>query len=55
MYAISNRQKDDIIKLLSEVKAPKGCGDKTLNNKRRANIIIKKLAKAKQVSYKQIK
>ena len=44
MYVISNQQQEEIIKLLATIKAPHGCDDKTLNNKRRANIVIKKLA-----------
>ena len=43
------------MKLLAELKSPPGSDDKTLNNKRRANVIIKKLANAEQVSYEKNK
>ena len=55
MYVISNQQQKEIMKLLAELKSPPGSDDKTLNNKRRANVIIKKLANAEQVSYEKNK
>ena len=55
MYVISNQQRDEIVKLLAEIKTIPGSDDKTLNNKRRANVIIKKLANAEQVSYEKNK
>lgn len=55
MYAISNLQYEELIILLAALKVLPDRDDKTTNIKRRANIMIKKLAKAKQVSYKQIK
>lgn len=55
MYAISNQQQEDLIMLLAALKDLPDKDNRTINIKRRAGILIKKLAKAKQVSYEQIK
>ena len=55
MYSISNYQRDELILLLSELKNLPGSEDKTLNSKRRANVIIKKLGKLKKLSSKKNK
>lgn len=57
MYAVSNQQRDEIIKLLSALKdLPVTTKDtKTFNIKRRASIMIKKLNKSKKINYEDIK
>lgn len=49
MYAISNQQRDEIIKLLSSIASLPGSDTRTVNTKRKASLNIKKLSKAKQV------
>lgn len=55
MYAISNQQRDEIVKLLAALKDLPEKDTKTFNIKRRAGIIIKKLNHSKQISYEHIK
>ena len=55
MYDISNQQRDDIIKLLTVLQDMPDSNNKLINDKRRARVLIKKLARSKRVSYKQIK
>ena len=53
MYAISNQQRDEVIKLLAALQGLPGNDVKTVNIKRRAGIMIKKLNKSKQISHEQ--
>lgn len=58
MYAVSNQQRDEIVKLLAALKDLPETDKretKTFNLKRRAGIMIKKLNKAKKISYEDIK
>lgn len=58
MYAVSNQQRDEIIKLLSALKdlpVTDKKDTKTFNIKRRAGIMIKKLNKSKKINYEDIK
>lgn len=54
MYAISNRHLDEIIELLESLKDLPGTDVRTINKKRRAGIIIKKLTKSKQIDYEKV-
>lgn len=58
MYAVSNQQRDEIVKLLAALKDLPEMDKretKTFNIKRRAGIMIKKLNKLKKFSYEDIK
>lgn len=58
MYAVSNQQRDEIIRLLAALKDLPETDKretKTFNIKRRAGIMIKKLNKSKKISYEDIK
>lgn len=58
MYAISNQQRDEIVKLLAALKdlpETDKKDTKTFNIKRRAGIMIKKLNKSKKINYEDIK
>ena len=48
MYAISNRNFEEILELLDSLKDLPGKDLRTINKKRRAVVIIKKLTKSKQ-------
>lgn len=49
MYAISNRQREELLKLLAALQALPGKDTKTGNIKRRAVILIRKLEQKKQL------
>jgi len=49
MYAISNKQREDIIKLLAALRGLTGDDTRTANVKRVAKIIIARLNKAKKI------
>lgn len=49
MYAVSNKQREEVIKLLAALQALPGKDTKTMNIKRRAGIAIRKLNNSKQV------
>ncbi len=49
MYAISNQQREEIIKLLAALQDLPGKDTKTINIKRRAGILIRKLNSKKQI------
>lgn len=49
MYAISNQQREDIIKFLAALQDLPGKDVKTINLKRRAGIMIKKLNNRKPI------
>jgi hypothetical protein len=55
MYAISNKQREDIIKLLAALRNLPGDDTRTANIKRMAGITINKLNKAKFISNEDIK
>ena len=58
MYAVSNQQRDEIIKLLYALKdmpVTDKKDTKTFNINRRAGIMIKKLNKSKKINYEDIK
>jgi len=55
MYAISNKQRDDIIKLLAALRNLHGQDTRTANIRRKAGVNINKLNKAKQISYEKYK
>ena len=55
MYTISKQQQEELIKLLSALQDLPGIDTKTSNIRRRSIVMIKKLNKAKQVSYEYIK
>lgn len=58
MYAVSNQQRDEIIKLLSALKdlpETDSKDTKIFNIKRRAGIMIKKLNKSIKINYEDIK
>jgi hypothetical protein len=54
MYAVSNYQREEIIKLLTAIQDLPGKDTKTINTKRRAGIMIKKLIHSKQISYEKL-
>ena len=49
MYAISNQQREELLKLLAALQTMPGKDTKTMNIKRRAGIAIRKLNNSKQV------
>lgn len=51
MYAISNQQRDEIIKLLTTIHSLSGNDTRTVNTKRKASIMMKKLSKAKNINH----
>ena len=54
MYAISNKNFEEILELLDSLKDLPGKDLRTINKKRRAVVIIKKLTKAKQIEYEKV-
>lgn len=50
MYAISNQQREELLKLLAALQALPGKDTKTCNIKRRALILIRKLEQKKRLS-----
>lgn len=54
MYAISNRNFEEILELLDSLKDLPGKDLRTINKKRRAVVIIKKLTKSKQIEYGKV-
>lgn len=55
MYAISNQHRDEITKLLAALQDLPGKDTRTINIKRRAGIVIKKLNKSKYINHEDIK
>lgn len=51
MYKIANSQRDEIIKLLSLIQELPDKDLKTVNYRRRAKLLIKKLNHSKQIAY----
>ena len=49
MYAISNQHRDEIIRLLKVFESLPGKDTRTINTKRKAAIMIKKLSKSKKI------
>ena len=54
MYAISNRHFEEILEMLESLKDLPGKDLRTINKKRRAEIIIRKLNKSKQIDYEKV-
>ena len=54
MYAISNKNFEEILELLDFLKDLPGKDLRTINKKRRAVVIIKKLTKSKQIEYEKV-
>lgn len=54
MYAISNKNFEEILELLDSLKYLPGKDLRTINKKRRAVVIIKKLTKSKQIEYEKV-
>ena len=54
MYAISNRHFEKILEMLESLKDLPGKDLRTINKKRRAEIIIRKLNKSKQIDYEKV-
>ena len=54
MYAISNKNFEEILELLDSLKDLPGKDLRTINKKRRAVVIIKKLTKSKQIEYEKV-
>lgn len=54
MYIISNKQRDELCKLLHELRHLAGSDNRTLNNKRKAVILIKQLDNSIQITKDQI-
>lgn len=54
MYAISNRHFEDFLEMLESLKDLPGKDLRTINKKRRAEIIIRKLNKSKQIDYEKV-
>lgn len=50
MYAISNQQREELLKLLAALQALPGKDTKTCNIKRRAVILMQKLERKKQLA-----
>lgn len=50
MYAISNQQREELLKLLAALQALPGKDTKTCNIKRRAVILMRKLERKKQLA-----
>jgi hypothetical protein len=55
MYAISNKQREDIIKLLAAIRSLPGQDIRMANIKRMAGINISKLNKSKTIKHEYIK
>ncbi len=55
MYAISNKQREEILMLLAALQSLPGEDNRTANIKRRAKVTINKLNKAKFISNENIK
>jgi ribosome recycling factor len=55
MYAISNQQRAEIMKLLAALHDLPGTDVRTVNTKRKAGIQIKKLNHSKQIHYDEVK
>ena len=55
MYAISNQHRDEIIQLLESLNDLPGKDVRTINDKRKAGVLIKKLSKSKKVDYEEIR
>uniref|UniRef100_UPI002648106C hypothetical protein n=1 Tax=Bacteroidales TaxID=171549 RepID=UPI002648106C len=53
-YAISNRHFEEILEMLESLKDLPGKDLRTINKKRRAEIIIRKLNKSKQIDYEKV-
>ena len=54
MYAIFNKNFEEILELLDSLKDLPGKDLRTINKKRRAVVIIKKLTKSKQIEYEKV-
>lgn len=54
MYAISNRHFEEILEMLESLKDLPGKDLRTINKKRRAEIIIRKLNKSKQIDCEKV-
>lgn len=54
MYAISNKNFEEILELLDSLKDLPGKDLRTINKKRLAVVIIKKLTKSKQIEYEKV-
>lgn len=54
MYAISNKNFEDILELLDSLKDLPEKDLRTINKRRRAVVIIKKLTKSKQIEYEKV-
>ena len=54
MYAISTRHFEEILEMLESLKDLPGKDLRTINKKRRAEIIIRKLNKSKQIDYEKV-
>lgn len=50
MYAISNQQREELLKLLAALQALPGKDTKTCNIKRKAVILMRKLERKKQLA-----
>lgn len=50
MYAISNQQREELLKLLAALQALPGKDTKTCNIKRRAVVLMRKLERKKQLA-----
>lgn len=51
MYKVANSQRDEIIKLLSLIQEFPDKDLKTVNSKRRAKLLVKKLNHSKHIAY----
>lgn len=54
MYAISNKNFEEILELLDSLKDLPGKDLRTINKKRGRVVIIKKLTKSKQIEYEKV-
>ena len=54
MYAISNKHFEEILELLESLKDLPGKDVRTINKKRRAVVLARKLNKSKQIDYEKV-
>ena len=55
MYAISKKQRDEALALLAALREHPGKDTRTVNNRRRAGILIRKLENAREIDFEEVK
>lgn len=55
MYAISKKQRDEALQLLAALREQTGGDVRSVNNRRKAGILIRQLEKAREIEYNDVK